>query len=96
MNSCQAALVSPVNMKLMPIKNPITVKTILGPYISIAQPPVKAKMQLKAMRQDRIAEVVARVSPKALSKDLKKTPKEEVTPIMMKLLTIIASTTIQP
>ena len=71
-------------------------KTILGPYRSIAQPPRTAEKQLKAMRPERTAEVVARVRLKVPSKDLKKTPNEELTPIVMKPLTKTTATTTQP
>jgi len=85
-----------VNNKLRPIKKPITEKTFLGPYRSIAQPASKAAIALKTIRTDMMAEVDARVRLKASSRLLKKTPKEEFTPIIMKPLAMIAATMIQP
>jgi len=83
MNNCQAALVWLVSNRLKPVNKPIKKSTILGPYLSTAQPPKILNIDKSNIETEKIAEVVARVKLNSLSMDLKKTPKEALVPKRM-------------
>ncbi len=76
MNNCHKALVWPVSNRLKPTNKLINKTTILGPYLSRAQPPKRENIELSTMRAENIPEVAARVKLNSLSMDLKNTPKE--------------------
>ena len=83
MNNCQAALVWLVSNRLKPVNKPIKKRTILGPYLSKAQPPKILNIDKSNIEAEKIAEVVARVKLNSLSMDLKKIPKEVLVPKRM-------------
>ena len=76
MNNCQGALVRLVRSRLKPVNKPISKAIIRGPYLSKAQPPIKAKIRLSAMWAENTPEVAARLRLNSLSMDLKNTPKD--------------------
>ena len=92
MNNCQAELVWLVSNRLKPVNKPIKRITILGPYLSEAQPPKKAHILASIILVDRIVDVTVRVRSNSLAMDLKKTPKEScmprrTVPIIRKVIT---------
>ena len=92
MNNCHGELAWLVSNKLTPASMPIKRITILGPYLSEAQPPQKAHILASIILVDRIVDVTARVRLNSLAMDLKKTPKESgmprrTVPIIRKVIT---------
>jgi hypothetical protein len=80
MNSCHEEFVWLVSNRLKPVNRPIERITILGPYLSKAQPAKTADTPASSILTDKIAEVAARVKLNSLCMDLKKTPKENCIP----------------
>ena len=96
MNNCHRELVWLVSNRLKPVNIPIKRITILGPYLSEAQPPKRANIPPSNTQVDKTAEVATRVKLNSPSMDLKKTPKDMRSPQRVKLTTTKADTTIQP
>jgi len=80
MNNCHKELVWPVSNRLRPVNKPIRRITILGPYLSKAQPPKIVNIPPSTIKIEKIEEVAARVKSNSPSMDLKKTPKERRIP----------------
>jgi hypothetical protein len=78
------------------VDKPIKKNTILGPYLSMAQPPKTLNTQISSIETEKTAEVIARVRLNSLSMDLKKTPKEVAVPRRVAWITKRAITTTQP
>ena len=75
MNICHKESVKPVSTRLSPVSRPIIRTIIFGPYLSSAQPAIKALTPERTMLTDITADVAARVSSNSFSIDLKKIPK---------------------
>ncbi len=78
MNNCHRELVWLVSNRLKPVKRPIERTTILGPYLSKAQPAKKAHTPARSILTDETAEVSARLRWNALSIDSKRHQKKAV------------------
>jgi hypothetical protein len=74
-NSCHTASAWLVNNRLKPAQVPIIRRIILGPYLSSAQPQMKAKTQPNIKYAEYIDEVSARLKANSAAMDLKNTPK---------------------
>ena len=96
MNSCHAVLVWLVSNRPKPVNKPIKRTTILGPYLSEAQPPKIANTQPSIVEVETTAEVATRVKLNSLAMDLKKTPKEKRIPVIVAPAIKKAATTTQP
>jgi hypothetical protein len=94
--NCHAELVWLVNSKLRPENNPIIRITILGPYLSNAQPPNTANALANIIETEKTPEVTALVNSNSLSMDLKKTVNDERVPIVIVPIIPRAITVTQP
>ena len=82
-NNCHEELVWLVSNRLRPVNKPIRARTILGPYLSEAQPPKKAKTQPSTQVTESTPEVAVRLKPNSTASDLKKTLKDWFAPGMI-------------
>ena len=96
MNNCHGALVWLLVNKPKPVNRPIRKITILGPYLSRAQPPIKANDPQSNRLIENIADVAARVNRNSFSMDLKKMPKEFCIPIKVAAVIKKIKTITQP